>query len=386
MIATLPELEALCHRIKAAGAFGIDTEFIGEMSYVPILCLIQISVGTEVHLVDPLAVTDLAPLLHVMSDPAVLKICHAGEQDLAILARLAGAKPANVMDTQVLAGLIGLGYPLSYAKLVEYFCSVSLAKAHTYSAWDRRPLTHAQQDYAVDDVKYLAGIYAPIAARLDTLHRRNWALAACEERCVMAAAPPDPQLAYLKIKAPRNLNSLQLAVLRDLCVWREQLAYEHNLPARTLFADNVLRDIAKILPSRASQLNNVKDFPPLELASYGEFIISLIERLKKQPPTTFPPAADELDENLESRVFGETSWALAQTICLGRQISTALVCSQSDVLALAQLVQARKSYSDHKLMSGWRRECLGDTLLECLIGERTINLTCHSGSLELVMR
>ena len=386
LLSSNAELVALCDRLKSAGAFGIDTEFIGETSYTPILCLIQISIGAEVELVDPMAIDDLSPLLNLISDPAILKMCHAGEQDLAILAQRSGSRPANVIDTQVLAGLIGLGYPLSYAKLVEYFCAVSLAKAHTYSAWDRRPLSHAQHEYAIDDVKYLSAIYAAISDRLDSLNRRPWAVAACEERCDAAARPPDPQLAYIKIKAPRSLNSLQLAVLRELCAWREQLAYEHDLPARTMLPDNVLRDIAKQLPTRAAQLNNIKEFPQRELASYAEFIVSLVARLKDQPASTYPPAADEIDETPDARVFGETAWALAQTICISGHVSTALVASQADVLELAQQLRAGKTIADHKLASGWRYECLGKTLLECLTAEQSITLRCRNGVLESLTR
>jgi len=380
------ELAALCDRLRTAGAFGIDTEFIGETSYAPILCLIQISIDADVELVDPLAITDLSPLLDLISDPAIVKICHAGEQDLAILAQRSGSRPANVIDTQILAGLIGLGYPLSYAKLVEYFCAVSLAKAHTYSAWDRRPLTHAQHEYAIDDVKYLSAIYTAISERLDVLNRRPWATAACEERCDVAARPPDPQLSYLKIKAPRSLTPLQLAVLRELCAWREQLAYEHDLPARTMLPDNVLRDIAKQLPTRAAQLQNIKEFPQRELASYAEFIVSLVARLKNQPASTYPPAAEEMDESPDARVFGETAWALAQTICLSSHVSTALVVSQTDVLELAQQLRAGKPIAGHKLSEGWRWECLGKKLVECLTAEQPITLHCRKGALEFLSR
>ncbi len=382
LISNASGLEALCQRLRAAGAFGIDTEFIGETSYTPILCLIQISIGTEVELLDPMAIEQLSPLLELISDPAILKICHAGEQDLAILAQRSVSRPANVMDTQVLAGLIGLGYPLSYAKLVEYYCGVSLAKAHTYSAWDRRPLTHAQHEYAIDDVKYLSAIYTAISERLETLHRRAWAVAACEERCEAAAKSPDPQLAYLKIKAPRSLNSLQLAVLRELCVWREQLAYEHDLPARTMLPDNALRDIAKLLPARGAQLKNIKEFPLRELNTYAEYIVAIVARIKNQPPQTYPTAADELDESFDARIFGETAWALAQSLCLSGHVSTALATSQSDVLELARLIRAGKPYTDHKLMSSWRHECLGKALLECLTTDRRITLSCRNGVLE----
>ncbi len=382
LLAGQAELLALCDQLKAAAAFGIDTEFIGETSYTPILCLIQISIGEQVHLVDPMALDDLTPLLALLSDPAILKICHAGEQDLAILAQRSGSRPANVVDTQVLAGLVGLGYPLSYARLVEYFCGVTLAKAHTYSAWDRRPLTQAQHEYAIDDVKYLSSIYAALSQRLSSHNRHAWAAAACEERCDAAVRPNDPQLAYLKLKAPRSLNSLQLAALRELCAWREQLAFEHDLPARTMLPDNVLRDIAKQLPARASSLNNIKEFPSRELASYAEFIVSLISRLKKQPESAFPPAAEEIDESPDARVFGETAWALAQTICIANHVSTALVASQTDVLEFAHLLRGGKPLTNHKLAGGWRYECLGKALLDCLTAQRTITLNCRNGVLE----
>jgi ribonuclease D len=189
-------------------------------------------------------------------------------------------------------------------------------------------------------------------------------------------------LAYLKIKAPRSLNSLQLAALRALCAWREQLAYEHDLPARTILPDNVLRDIAKMLPTRRGQLNNVKDFPERELSSYAEFIISIVAQLKQQAAETYPAAADELDEGFESRIFGETAWALAQTICLSGHVSTTLVTSQADVLEWAHQVRAGKAFNDHKLMSGWRYECLGKPLFEILTTDRRITLSCRKGVLE----
>ncbi len=149
-----------------------------------------------------------------------------------------------------------------------------------------------------------------------------------------------------------------------------------------MLPDNVLRDIAKLLPTRQAQLKNIKEFPPRELESYAEFIISLVERLKDQPATTYPSATEELDESLETRVFEETAWALTQAICLSVHVSTPLVASQADVLELAQLLHAGQSTAGHKLMRGWRYECLGKTLMECLTADRQISLRCRHGVLE----
>ncbi len=157
LLATADELSALCQHIAEAGRVAFDTEFIGENSYQPVLCLVQVATRERVELIDPLALQDLRPLWKLLADPAVEKICHAGDQDLAIMFQESGLAPAHVFDAQIGAGMLGLGYPLAYWRVVERFCGVSLEKAHTYSAWDRRPLSREQFRYAVDDVRVSAG-------------------------------------------------------------------------------------------------------------------------------------------------------------------------------------------------------------------------------------
>ena len=374
LISTTAELGVLCDHLRAAKCFGIDTEFIGETSYVPILCLIQVSTIDRVELIDPQAVDNLSPLLELLANPAITKICHAGEQDLEILHHIGRLTPRNVFDTQIVGGLIGIGYPLSYGKLVNYFCSVDLDKAHTYSDWSRRPLSPAQFEYAVDDVRYLPKIYDLILQVLTGLNRHNWARMACDELCESATSAIPPRELYRKIKTGKFMQPRQLAVLRELTAWREQLAFEHNMPARSLLPDNVLRDIAKLMPQHLRQFNQIKDFPRPEVRSYGPAILDLLEAIGAMPESSYPRPDPEPLDTPASRVFGESLWTAAQAICLGQSVCTATVTSQNNVLLLADAIVRGSPLDNHPLMRGWRRECLGDALLNFAQGKTELKL------------
>ncbi len=382
LITDAAELSELCADLRTAGAFGLDTEFIGETSYIPVLCLIQVSTAKRVALIDPQAPLDLAPLLEIIADPAVVKICHAGQQDLEILHHLGGRIPQNIFDTQIIAGQLGVGYPLSYGKLVNYYCGVDLDKAHTYSDWSRRPLSPAQFEYAVDDVRYLPMIHACIARRLDETARWDWAKSACDELCLSATAPVQPRELYRRIKTARSMQPVQLAVLRELAAWREQLAFEHNMPARSLLPDNVIRDIAKLMPQHLRQFNQIKDFPRPEIKSYGPVILDMIESMRTLPESACPRPDPEPLDSLESRVFGESVWAAAQCVCLGQSVCTGVVTSQNHVLLLADAVFTNSPLDQHLLMRGWRKQCLGGTLAEFARGAKRLKLDFQNRRLQ----
>ena len=175
-VRTPEALESLCQTLRDAGRFALDTEFVGERTYIPRLCLVQVATTEVIGLVDTLAVRDMTPLWDLVCDPDVVKVLHAAREDLR-LAFFGGNRrlPVRIFDTQVAAGLVGLpSYPLSYARLAEAIMGVKLSKAETRSEWDRRPLTPAQLDYARDDVRYLLPIQDKIAALLARLGRSAW--------------------------------------------------------------------------------------------------------------------------------------------------------------------------------------------------------------------
>ncbi|HEX8915961.1 MAG TPA: ribonuclease D, partial [Humisphaera sp.] len=167
LITQQPELNALVERLRKADVVAYDTEFIGELSFHPKLCLIQASSAAEVALVDPLVGLDLTPFWELLADPAVPKVVHAGQQDVEPVVRNLGRGPANVFDTQIAAGLASFPYPVSLSKLVQELTGARLGKGLTFTHWDQRPLSGQQLRYAADDVRYLPLLHALLKAKLE---------------------------------------------------------------------------------------------------------------------------------------------------------------------------------------------------------------------------
>ena len=161
------ELSELLESLRKAGSFAYDSEFIGELTYLPRLCLIQAASSTRIALIDPLADLDIRPFWELVADPSIEKVVHAGLQDVEPVFRALGKPPANLFDTQIAAGFAGVGYPLSLSKLVMAFVGAKLGKGLTFSHWDQRPLTDHQLRYAADDVRYLPAARHEIGKRLD---------------------------------------------------------------------------------------------------------------------------------------------------------------------------------------------------------------------------
>src|ERR1700743_1079997 len=158
LVETAEELRRVCEHLRASGRFAFDTEFIGENTYQPILCLVQVATEERVELIDPMAIgrqgrEAMMPLWELLGNASVEKICHAGDQDVEIVWQHSGLVTKNMFDTQIGAGMLGIAYPTALWRAVEHFSGVTLEKAHTYSAWDRRPLSKSQVAYACADVR-----------------------------------------------------------------------------------------------------------------------------------------------------------------------------------------------------------------------------------------
>ncbi|HUC83566.1 MAG TPA: ribonuclease D, partial [Candidatus Acidoferrales bacterium] len=184
IILSPPDLSALLDRLRAAGSFAYDSEFIGELTYLPQLCLIQVATASEVALIDPLAGLDVTAFWELVADPVVEKIVHAGDQDVEPVFRHAGKPPANIFDTQIAAGFVALPYPLALAKLVHEMTGARLGKSLTFTHWDQRPLSNHQLRYAADDVRYLPAVGAELRKRLTANGHLAWAIEECGQLSV----------------------------------------------------------------------------------------------------------------------------------------------------------------------------------------------------------
>ena len=372
LINTPAALAEVCDHLGAAKVFGFDTEFIGESSYRPVLCLVQVATDERVELIDPMALEDLGPFWDLLADPAVEKICHAGDQDLAIAWQLGRKTPQNVFDCQTGAGFAGIKYPEAYSRLVEIVAGIKLEKGDTYSAWGRRPLSDSQFTYAVDDVLYLPEIHRFLQGRLESLGHTAWLREACHELCVKAATDVDPKMIFARIKGVSRLGSRQLSVLRELTILREQMACERDVTARGMLKDETLLDLVVRGPETAEALLAIRSVPRDKAVRYGDQIIGAIKRGKALPPDQWPCLTPPL--TTEARRLADIMYPASQLICLGQSVSPGVVTNKEQIEGLARLVSQGEDLSGHALMSGWTRECLGAPLLEFVRGKTDVTL------------
>ena len=330
LIADAGALENLLAHVRAEGVFAYDSEFIGELSYHPRLCLVQVSTKSRIGLIDALAGLDLNPFWELVADPSVLKIVHAGEQDIEPVHRLIARPAANIFDTQIAAGFIGLSYPAGLSKLVKELAGVQLGKGCTFTHWDQRPLTPVQLRYAADDVRYLPAVYDAIGRRLDALRHRAWAMEESAALCDPALYVLNPETDYLRVRGASSLPARGAAVLRELYQWREEAALRGDAPPRSFLKDDILLDLARKPIRKVEDLDAVKGLPrPVEVAE-GENILAVTQRALKMPPNLWP-AVTMGDEHVGERFAADAMWSMVQAWCYGQSVDPSLVASRQEI-------------------------------------------------------
>ncbi len=259
LITTSKALAELCERLSTADFICVDTEFMRENTFWPELCLIQIADSTEAAAIDPLAPgIDMTPLLELMTNNEdVLKIFHAGGQDVEIIYNLTGKTPHPIFDTQIATMAISQSEQIGYSNLVESWLGVVVDKGARFTDWSRRPLTERQIEYAIGDVTYLATIFPKILARLKKTGRGAWIDLEMEKLADPANYRNDPAKSWLRIKAAGR-NPAMLGRLKALAQWRELEAQDKNLPRGRIARDETVADIASHPPKVQADLAKVR--------------------------------------------------------------------------------------------------------------------------------
>ena len=380
LITTDAGLSDLLAQLRATGSFAYDSEFIGELTYIPKLCLVQVATTDHVALIDPLAGIDLKPFWEIIADESVEKITHAGQQDVEPVIRHLGREAKNVFDTQIACGFIGMAYPVALAKLVSELVGAKLGKGLTFTHWDQRPLSHSQLRYAADDVRYLPALRHIIGQRLEAAGHLNWARQEFDAMCDAKLYQFDPDTAYLRVRGATSLSPQGLAILRELVIWRDAMARSHDVPPRAFLKDEILIDLSRSPVKTVEKLSRVRGLPrPVEHA-HGTEIIDATQRGLAVPPGKFP-FTRHVEPSPTERFRADTLWAAAQCICAGKGIDTALVTSRQEVGEFLRHARDGRTPSKSPLLEGWRREALGDPLLALIKGEGKVTLDWSHGSL-----
>ncbi|MGB8678234.1 MAG: ribonuclease D, partial [Pseudolabrys sp.] len=274
LISTSDDLAAVCARMAKHPFVTVDTEFLRETTYYPLLCVAQMASPEEAVVVDALATgLDLSPLFALMANESIIKVFHAARQDIEIVWNMAKTIPHPIVDTQVAAMVLGYGDSISYDQLVQRITGDTLDKSHRFTDWTRRPLSDAQIAYALSDVTHLRDVYLKLAEDLDKRGRNNWVEAEMEVLTSPETYRADPERAWERLKS-RVRKPKELAVLMEVAAWREREAQTRDVPRGRVIKDDVIGDIAVQAPTSIERLGHLRSLPKgFERSRWGEQII-----------------------------------------------------------------------------------------------------------------
>src|SRR6186997_234412 len=278
------EVDRLAEMARAEGRLGLDTEFMPEGRYRPLLCLVQIVVGEHVEVLDPLVGSfDPTPLAQVLAHPDIEIVLHAGRQDVAILRREWETDFTNVFDTQIAAGFAGFSAQAGYNGLLHDVLKVRLPKTASFTRWDARPLTEEQLRYARGDVEHLLALADEISGRLEGRGRLEWAREEC--RAIAEATDErDPGEVWRRLPRVNGLDARDRAVARELAAWRERTAAEEDRPVGSVLRDPTVVELAKRRPGGRRELAQIRGINPDVVRRRGAAVLEAIARGKEADP------------------------------------------------------------------------------------------------------
>lgn len=379
-------LESLCGTLRQSPRLALDTEFVGEDTFIPRLELIQVATATTAAVIDFPAVQACGSLdvfWELICDAQVEKIVHAGRQDLDLFATHAGQIPKPFFDTQIAAAMVGYGAQVAYANLVQRLHGTRLAKAHTFTNWCARPLSEDQIAYALEDVEFLLSIHTHLQDRLSALGRTEWA---DEEFARLETAvgekSREPQERYQRIRGWETLKPKGAAVLRELAAWRETEARRRNVPRGRVVRDEVLLQLARHPPKSLNELRGLRGLHSSEVDRHGGQLLATIASALALPPSAWPAVPSERKPAPESTGIVELLQAVLKTRAAEEGIAPTMIATTSDLQTLVESKQKRTAL-DVPILRGWRRQVVGDLLLQVLEGTVTISVDPTSGALRM---
>jgi ribonuclease D len=371
------EVAELAEAARVSGRLGIDTEFMGEGRYRTLLCLIQVAVEVDgdvrIDVIDPLDErVDPAPLAAVLADPAVEIVMHAGRQDVALLRRVWSTDVTNLFDTQLAAGFAGLRAQLGYEALLHELLGVRLSKSASFTRWDARPLSREQIDYARDDVRHILQAASRLQDRLRERGRLDWAREEC--RALAAATDErDPDAIFARLPRINSLDPKLRAIARELVEWREDTARSQNRPIPGVLGDAALVEIAKRRPRSMAQLEQIRGINETTLRRRGNAILAAVERGRERPPIPVDGDRPAQPSALDAPVIALAE-ALVRARALEEELAYELIAARADLQAIVLAVRDGVAPPDVRNLQGWRREVVGDELLELLAGRRALTV------------
>ncbi len=356
------ELARWCSQWLERPYVAVDTEFERTETFYPIAGLIQVSDGTQAFLVDPLAISDWAPLVEVLRSPNVIKVLHSCSEDIEVFLKLCGAAPAPLFDTQLAAAYLNMGFSMGYSRLVKALLDIDLSNEETRSNWLQRPLSDSQLKYAAADTVHLAELYQLMAPRIEAAGLTPWLLEDTAEQVAAAQRIQEPETAYKNVKQAWRLKREELAVLKLLSSWREREARRRDQARNRMLRERTLCPLAQRQPDNLQALSRIEDMHPRTVRQHGNEILELIREGQKIPASEWPERLPEplpAEANKLLKALRKVGQGHAERL----NIAPEIVLRKKTIEALVRTGFPGGPYSLPEEFIGWRRELMGDELL-----------------------
>ncbi len=331
-IASQDELAAFVQRSKNSDVLAIDTEFLREKTYYPKLCLLQMATRDESVIIDPFAVDDLRIVCELFEDENIVKIFHAGHQDLEIMFYDLECLPHPIFDTQVAASLLGQTQQIGYAPLVSSVCGVKLKKMDSFTDWSSRPLTDSQLQYALDDVIYLPQMYDKMREDLLKKGRLDWLQSDFED-----------------MSKPET--------------------YQEDERRKWVMTDEQIVEACKREPRKIDDLFMVRGIRERITTHDARVIVELTSAALDSSPEAWPeiPQPGKSERNVDANV--DLLMAIVRLRARDYDIAIPTLASHSDLVKIA-----RGHYENVDILKGWRRELIGEELVDLLEGRLSLSI------------
>jgi len=368
------DLQSYCDAIKDTTKLFVDTEFIREKTYAPVLCLIQVATEDTLVCIDPLTISNLEPFLDLVFNSNIMKVFHAPRQDLEIFYNLRKTAPKPLFDTQIAATLLGHADQIGYGNLVNAILKVSLDKKYARTDWTQRPLSAEQLEYAINDVIYLREIYALIVNKLTDNNRIDWLKDDFDFLTSDSTFEVMPDKMWRKVKGNTKLNGLQRAVLQDLAAWREEKAINSDKPRKWILSDDVILSLAQHQPDSNTTLSKIRGLTDGTIKKSGSKLIEIIKQSKIRSQDSWPVLPKFIKTSTAQDALIDCMMAMVRLCAAKENIAASMLCSKKD---LEKWVVTDEPIA---LLSGWRNQLAGQQVSEFLNGN--IGISCHKNKLE----
>lgn len=368
-IDTKQAFDDFLEKAARSSILAIDTEFLREKTYYPKLCLIQIATDDDVFVLDPLSGINVSGLAALLEDAHIMKVFHAASQDIEILLHATGVMPTPLFDTQVAASFLGHTQQMGLGALVHAFCGVTLKKGDSFTDWAWRPLTDSQIKYAVEDVVFLPELYETMCALLRERDRLAWLEDELREIADISRYEIDPAERFKKLKRVNQLSGKTLAAAQQVAAWRERTAQQRDIPRRWVLTDEQIVEACRREAKTIDDLYMVRGMREKLGCKDAREVAGIMRAAYQSDPSTWPHLDHQRssEENVDSAL--DLMLSLVRIRAHESGVAMQTLAPHADLVALA------RGYEDDTcVMKGWRRQIIGNELIELLQGKISLKL------------